>query len=78
MNADRLSFCHIDVDVYQSAHDACSFVWPRLSPGGVVVFDDYGFLGCEGVTEYVDSLRSRTDCTVVGNANGHGVVIKSH
>ncbi len=75
--ADALSFCHIDVDVYQSAHDVFFWAWPRLSTGGVVVFDDYGFYGCEGVTEFVNTLRRRRDCLVVANVNGHALVIRT-
>src|ERR1700722_3389058 len=44
----KFRFCHIDVDVYQSAADVLDWVWPRLVPGGIVVYDDYGFRGCEG------------------------------
>jgi O-methyltransferase len=29
---------------------------PRLVRGAVVVFDDYGFYGCEGVTRMVDEF----------------------
>ncbi|MFW5737443.1 MAG: TylF/MycF/NovP-related O-methyltransferase [Spirochaetota bacterium] len=52
----RFALCHIDVDVYQSAKDCFEWVWPRMVPGGVVVFDDFGFYGCEGVTAYVHEL----------------------
>ena len=68
--------CHFDVDVYQSAKDVLDWVWPRLSPGGVVVFDDYGFPACPGVTKLVDEQRMRDDRLVLHNLNGHGIVVK--
>jgi O-methyltransferase len=68
--------CHVDVDVYQSAADVFDWVWPRLSPGGAVVFDDYGFPACPGVTQFVDQQRGRDDRLVLHNLNGHGLVIK--
>ena len=34
-------FAHIDVDIERSILDCCEFVYPRLAPGGVMVFDDY-------------------------------------
>jgi O-methyltransferase len=37
------SFVHVDVDIYDSAMECCRWFWPRLSVGGVMVFDDYGF-----------------------------------
>lgn len=68
--------CHCDVDVYQSAKDVLEWVWPRLSPGGVVAFDDYGFPACPGVTKLVDEQRMRGDRLVVHNLNGHGLLVK--
>ncbi|MCH9646991.1 MAG: TylF/MycF family methyltransferase [Deltaproteobacteria bacterium] len=40
---ERYSFVHVDVDIYPSALECCRWFWPRLVPGGVMVFDDYGF-----------------------------------
>jgi O-methyltransferase len=74
--ARRFRMCHCDVDVYRSARDVLEWVWPRLSPGGVVAFDDYGFPACPGVTKLVDEQRMRDDRLVVHNLNGHGLVVK--
>jgi O-methyltransferase len=73
---EPLSLCHIDVDVYQSAKDVMEWCWPRLSPGGVVVFDDYGFDSTPGITEYVDEVKRDTDCLSFYNLNGHAVLVK--
>ena len=72
----RFRFCHIDVDVYESAAQSFAWVWPRLVPGGVVVFDDYGFYSCGGVTRLVDRMRGEPDRLVLYNINGHAIVIK--
>jgi O-methyltransferase len=79
--ADRITdgqfrLCHCDVDVYRSAKDVFDWVWPRLQPGGMVVFDDYGFPACPGVTRFVDEQRLLDDRTVIHNLNGHGLVVK--
>jgi O-methyltransferase len=75
--ADKtFQLCHCDVDVYESAKGVLDWVWPRLSPGGVVVFDDYGFPACPGVTKLVDEQRMRADRLVLHNLNGHGIVVK--
>lgn len=68
--------CHIDVDVYQSALDVFQWVWPRLHSGGFVVFDDYGFYGCEGVTKLVNEIALRPDLLFVHNLNGHALLVK--
>jgi hypothetical protein len=40
---------YVDADIYQSTKDALAFFFPRLVPGGVMLFDDYGSASCQGV-----------------------------
>jgi O-methyltransferase len=72
----RFRFCHIDVDVYDSARDILDWLWPRVVPGGIVVYDDYGFHSCVGITQMVNEERAKNDRLVIHNLNGHGIVIK--
>lgn len=72
-----IAMLHCDVDVYTSAREVVQWALPRLSRGGCIVFDDYGFLGCEGVTRYVNELRSDRSLVFVHNLNGHAVFIKT-
>jgi O-methyltransferase len=76
VTADQVRLVHVDVDVYQSAKDVFDWAWPRIPPGGVAVFDDYGFPACPGVTEFVDEQRDLPDRLVLHNLNGHGIVVK--
>lgn len=69
-------FCHIDVDVYQSAKQIMEWIWDMMVPGGIIVFDDYGFLGCEGITRFVEEQMALADRLVLYNINGHAVMIK--
>ncbi|MGB9880560.1 MAG: TylF/MycF/NovP-related O-methyltransferase [Anaerolineae bacterium] len=39
---EAFSFVH-DVDIYPTAFECCKWFWPRLSRGGIMLFDDYGF-----------------------------------
>jgi O-methyltransferase len=76
VSSERFRLAHIDVDVYQSAKDCVEYLWPRMSTGGVVVFDDYGFDGLRGVREYADELRGRPGQLFVHNLNGHGLLVR--
>ncbi len=69
-------FCHIDVDVYQSAKDIVDWIWDKLIPGGFIVFDDYGFPGCSGIAAYVDEQMKLRDRVIIHNLNGHAILIK--
>ena len=72
----KFRLCHIDVDVYQSAKEVNEWVWERLVPGGIVVYDDYGFEACDGITKCVEEQRDCDDRVVFHNLNGHAVVVK--
>jgi O-methyltransferase len=73
---ESFRLCHCDVDVYESAKGVLEWVWPRLAHGGAVVFDDYGFPACPGVTRLVDEQRMQDDRLVLHNLNGHGILVK--
>jgi O-methyltransferase len=72
----RFRVCHIDVDVYESAARTFDWIWPRLVRNGIVIFDDYGFYSCGGVTRLVDQMRGVSDRLILYNVNGHALVIK--
>lgn len=76
--SENIAFCHIDVDVYQSAADIVDWVKPRMRAGAMIVFDDYGFYQCDGITRLVNDLRKDKTWIFVYNLNGHAILIKRH
>jgi O-methyltransferase len=73
---EQFRFCHIDVDMYQSAYDIDKWIWPRLVPGGIIVYDDYGSRECDGILTYVEEQRMLSDRLLIYNLNGHAIIIK--
>lgn len=73
----RFRLCHIDVDAYRSAADVLDWAWPRLSVGGLVVFDDFGFASTRGIAQLVHEREGRSDLVCVQNLNGHAVFVKT-
>jgi O-methyltransferase len=49
----KFSFAHFDGDTYQSCVDFIAFFRPRMTAGGIMVFDDYKWENCPGVEEAV-------------------------
>lgn len=72
----KFGFCHIDVDVYESSKGIVNWIWDKMIVGGVIVFDDYGFHTCTGVTKYVNEQKSKSDRIIIHNLNGHAIMIK--
>ena len=54
MEDERIAFAHVDVDIYRSMKDCCEFIYPRMTVGGVIVFDDYGQFTCRGARDAID------------------------
>jgi O-methyltransferase len=74
---EAFRFCHIDVDVYQSAADLVDWIWGKLVVGGIIVYDDYGFPGCSGIRAHLEEQLKKPDRVILYNLNGHAVVVKT-
>ena len=77
IESNRFVFCHVDVDVYQSARDTVEWIWPRLAVGGVIAFDDYGSAKTRGVMTCVNEFTGTPGMLKVHNLNGHALLIKT-
>jgi hypothetical protein len=57
LNGERFSLAHLDCDLYQSYMTCFEFLYPRMLPGGFMVFDDYAspvYLGADrAVNEFL-------------------------
>ena len=51
-----IAFAHIDADIYQSVLDASAFSYEHLVPGGIIIYDDYGYPSCPGARRAVDEF----------------------
>lgn len=50
---DKLALLRLDGDLYDSTMDALTALYPKLSPGGYVIVDDFGLPTCEAaITDY--------------------------
>ena len=52
------------------------WIWERLVPGGMIVYDDYGWDTTPGIARYVDGQLPLNDRIVLHNLNGHAIIIK--
>lgn len=77
VTSTKFKFVHIDVDIYQSAKDTVDWVWDKLVPGGMIVFDDYGYSATEGVTRFVNEFTAdNINCLFIFNQAGHAILVK--
>ena len=76
LEASKIAFAHVNVDIYQSVLDCCAFIYPRLTTGAIVVFNDYGFPSCPGARQAVDQFFANKAETPLVLASGQAIVIK--
>lgn len=77
VDCNSICFAHVDVDIYKSVVDCCEFIWPRLSVGGVIVFDDYGFSQCYGARLAADEFFSKRSVYPLVLETGQAIVHKT-
>jgi predicted O-methyltransferase YrrM len=76
LETDTLCFVHVDVDLYQPTLDSLQVLYGLVSPGGVIVCDDYGFDTCPGASRAVDEFAATIPETVLSAPTGQGVIFK--
>jgi O-methyltransferase len=72
----RIALAHVDVDIYKAIRDCCEFIYPRLEPGGAMIFDDYGFPSCPGARKAVDEFFADKPETPIVLPTGQALVIR--
>lgn len=72
----KFAFVHVDVDLTDPTLDSMKFFYPRLSDGGVLVCDDYGFTTCPGATEAIDEFLANKPEKMLRLSGGGGFLIK--
>lgn len=70
------SFVHLDVDHYGPTYAGLAYFYPRLSPGGVIVCDDYGAPTFPGARRAWDQYCDGNDVPYVVLDTGQSVILK--
>lgn len=68
----RYRFVHVDVDLYQPTADSLEYFFPRLTEGGIVITDDYGWPGAK---KAIDAFcrRNRLELRMIGTDQAYFV-----
>lgn len=72
----KFSFVHIDADLYQPVLESVKFFYPRMQPGGIMVFDDYGLLSFPGTRAAVDEITTGKEDFFLQMPAGNAFLVK--
>ncbi|HXW77817.1 MAG TPA: TylF/MycF/NovP-related O-methyltransferase, partial [Candidatus Eremiobacteraceae bacterium] len=69
-------FVHVDLDLYDAIAAATAFFYPRVTAGGVFVYDDYGAGDCPGARKAVDEFFAGRPEVPLVLGTGQCIVVK--
>lgn len=76
LDSDKFAFAHIDMNCAAPEVAAIEFLWPRLSEGGVVLLDDYAYIGYRSQKIAMDDFARGVGVVVLSLPTGQGLIIK--
>ncbi len=69
-------FVHVDADLYSSILECCDFFYPKMTKGGIILFDDYGNLCAPGAKSAVNEFFADKTEFPIWLSSGQCMVIK--
>jgi len=72
-----LSFVHMDLNAAAPTGLALEYAYPRLVAGGMMVFDDYGWLEYSDQRTVIEEFLSQHPDEVIALPTGQGLLVKS-
>ena len=77
VRTDSICFLHLDMNVALPEVAALDYFWNKISQGGVVLFDDYGFQGHTAQKDAEDAWAKKNGVEILSLPTGQGLLIKS-
>ena len=75
---DKVAFAHIDMNHPIAESKALEIILPKLSNGGVIIFDDYGWWSYSAQKIALDPIASAYDLEILELPTGQGLLIKPY
>ena len=71
-----VAFLHIDMNCAYPETAALQHFWPYISPGGIVLLDDYAYFGCDLQARAMDQVVAALGVEVLVLPTGQGMILK--
>jgi O-methyltransferase len=74
-NIERIAYLSIDLNTARVEHEVIMAVWDKITPGAVIVLDDYGFAGAEAQHAMWNEFSRAKRAPIATLPTGQGVMI---
>jgi hypothetical protein len=71
-----VAFLHIDMNCALPDRAAFEFFWDRLSPGAVILLDDYAYYGHDHQRQNIDAAARASGAEILSLPTGQGLIIR--
>ena len=78
VSAERIAYLSIDMNMVAPEIAAARHFWARLSPGAVILLDDYNWPLHQHQKTAFDALARELDVPILGLPTGQGLIVKPH
>ena len=72
----RIAFLHLDLNNAEAERGALALLFDRVTTGGMIVFDDYGWSGYRAQKDSADAFMKSQGLSVLELPTGQGLVVK--
>jgi hypothetical protein len=76
VDIDQVSYLSLDLNIEYPERAALEFFWPKLVPGAIVVFDDYGWLPHHAQRDSHDAFALSQGVEIFTLPTGQGLLVK--
>ena len=77
IKSEKIAFLHIDMNCTEPEVAALNYLWGRLVTGGLVLLDDYAYIGYQPQKEGMDAWAAKHDVAIASLPTGQGLIIKT-
>ncbi|MEO8128176.1 MAG: TylF/MycF/NovP-related O-methyltransferase [Bryobacteraceae bacterium] len=72
----KIAFLHLDMNCAYPERAALEHFWERLSPGAMVLLDDYAYVGNDGLAQAIAEAAQSFGADVLSLPTGQGLIMK--
>lgn len=72
----RIAFLHLDLNSPKAEIGALEILFDRISPAGIIIFDDYGWRHFQNLKKAADEFMAQRGQVILELPTGQGLVIK--
>jgi hypothetical protein len=76
VTSERIAYLHIDMNIAAPEVAAAEYFWPRLTPGAILLLDDYGFAAHDDQRDAMDRFAAARGVRIAALPTGQGVILK--